>query len=158
MKLIFIFLFLFLYCRDFFFISWRLVTLQYCSKYILVFWRRNFRMRANSFIQISKELIDNSWWLVSQHVCMCDQLCPTLCDNLCSSLRGSSVQGNSQARILKWVNIFFSRGSSQPRDRTCVSWIGKWILYHWTSCNAHIATWKTNTTFFLIEVSISSMK
>ena len=36
-----------------------------------------------------------------------------------------------QARILEWVTIPFSRGSSRPRDRTCVSWvscIGKWIL------------------------------
>ena len=38
-----------------------------------------------------------------------------------------------QARILEWVTIPFSRASSQPRDRTCISWvscIGKWILCH----------------------------
>ena len=35
-----------------------------------------------------------------------------------------------QARVLEWVAISFSRGSSQPRDRTCVSWIGRQILYH----------------------------
>ena len=34
---------------------------------------------------------------------------------------GSSVHGISQARILEWVAISFSRGSSQPRDRTRVS-------------------------------------
>ena len=33
---------------------------------------------------------------------------------------GSSVHGISQARILEWVAISFSRGSSQPRDRTHV--------------------------------------
>ena len=46
---------------------------------------------------------------------------------------GSSVHGISQARILDWVAVFFSRGSSQPWDRTCissVSWIGKQMLYH----------------------------
>ena len=32
--------------------------------------------------------------------------------------------------ILEWVAIPFSRGSSQPRDRTWVSCIGRWILYH----------------------------
>ena len=44
-----------------------------------------------------------------------------------------SVQGTSQARILEWVAISFSRGSSRPRDRTCVSCIGRWILCHWTT-------------------------
>ena len=41
---------------------------------------------------------------------------------------GSSVHGISQARILKWVATSFSRGSSQPRDRTFISCIGRWIF------------------------------
>ena len=44
--------------------------------------------------------------------------CALLCDPMNCSLPGSSVQGILQARILEWVAIFFSRGSSQPRDRT----------------------------------------
>ena len=32
---------------------------------------------------------------------------------------GSSVHGNFQAKILEWVAISFSRGSSRPRDQTC---------------------------------------
>ena len=48
---------------------------------------------------------------------------PTLCDPMDCSLPGSSVQGIFQARILEWVAISFSRGSSQPRDRTQVSHI-----------------------------------
>ena len=51
------------------------------------------------------------------------QLCPTLCDPMDCSLPGSSVHGISQARILEWVAISFSRGSSRPRDRTPVSHI-----------------------------------
>ena len=43
---------------------------------------------------------------------------------------GFSVHGISQARILDWVVISFSRRSSRPRDRTCVTCIGGWILYH----------------------------
>ena len=46
---------------------------------------------------------------------------------------GSSVHGTFQARILAWVAISFSRGSSWPRDRTrisCVSCIGRQIPYH----------------------------
>ena len=42
--------------------------------------------------------------------------CPTLCDPMDCSLPGSSVQGILQERILEWVAIFFSRGSSQPRN------------------------------------------
>ena len=36
-----------------------------------------------------------------------------------------------QARILEWVTISFSRGSSQPRDQTHIFCIGRWVLYHW---------------------------
>ena len=49
------------------------------------------------------------------------------------SLPGSSVHGILQARILEWVAMPSSRGSSQPRDWTHVSYIsciGRWILYH----------------------------
>ena len=45
------------------------------------------------------------------------------------SLPGSSVHGISQARILKWVAISFSKGSSWHRDQNFISWIGKRILY-----------------------------
>ena len=51
------------------------------------------------------------------------QLCPTLCDPVNCSLPGSSVHGVLQARILEWVAISISRGSSWPRDRTRVSHI-----------------------------------
>ena len=44
------------------------------------------------------------------------QLCPALCNPMNCSLPGSSVHGIFQARILHWVAIFFSRGSSWPRD------------------------------------------
>ena len=50
------------------------------------------------------------------------------------SLPGSSVHGIFQARMLEWVAIFFSRGSSRPRDWTHVSGIsctGRQILYPW---------------------------
>ena len=53
------------------------------------------------------------------------QSCPTVCDPMDCSLPGSSVRGIFQARVLEWVAISFSRGSSWPRDRT------------WVSCIAH---------------------
>ena len=55
---------------------------------------------------------------VREVVCRGAQLCYTLCDPMDCSLPGSSVHGILQARILEWVAISSSRGSSQPRDRT----------------------------------------
>ena len=49
------------------------------------------------------------------------QSCPTLCDPMDLSPPGSSVHGIFLVRILEWVVISFSRGSSQPRDQTHVS-------------------------------------
>ena len=56
------------------------------------------------------------------------QLCPTLCDPMGCSPPGSSVHGISQARMLEWGAISFSRGS-------CVSCIVRWTL-------DHCATWE----------------
>ena len=46
------------------------------------------------------------------------QLCPTLSDPMDCSLPDSSIHGILQARILEWVAISFSRGSSWPREWT----------------------------------------
>ena len=51
------------------------------------------------------------------HVCMLlFQSCPTLCDSVDCSLPDSSAHGILQARILEWVSMPPSRGSSLPRD------------------------------------------
>ena len=51
-------------------------------------------------------------------------MCLTLCDPMhYNSLSGSSICGIFQARVLEWVAISFSRGSSQPGDQTLVSCI-----------------------------------
>ena len=55
------------------------------------------------------------------------QLCLTLCNPMDCGPPGSSVHGILQARILEWVAIPFSRGSSRPRDQTCVSYVS----LHW---------------------------
>ena len=58
---------------------------------------------------------------------------PTLGDRVGHSLPGSSVHGISQARILEWVAMSSSRGSSPPKDQTCMSYvscIGRGALYH----------------------------
>ena len=56
------------------------------------------------------------------------QSCLTLCDPMDCSLQGSSIHGIFQARILGWVAISFSRGSSPPRDWTRVSCIAQMFL------------------------------
>ena len=58
------------------------------------------------------------------HACVCAKLlpsCPTCCDSVDHSPPGCSVHGISQARILEWVALLPSRGSSRPWDRTCKS-------------------------------------
>ena len=45
---------------------------------------------------------------------------------------GSSVLGILQARILEWVAVSNSRGSSQLRDRTRVSCVSRQILFFWS--------------------------
>ena len=49
------------------------------------------------------------------------QSCLTLCNPMDCSPPGSSVHGIFQASILEWVAISFSKGSSWPRDQTCIS-------------------------------------
>ena len=68
--------------------------------------------------------------------CLVTQSCPALYDPMDCSLPDSSVHGISQARILKWVAIFFSRRSSWPRDWTWISCIGRQFLYCWATREA----------------------
>ena len=69
--------------------------------------------------------------------CLVIQPCLTLCGPTDCRWPSSSVHGIFQARILEWVAIPFSRGSFQPKDQTQVSCIGRWILYHWATREAH---------------------
>ena len=70
-------------------------------------------------------------------VCVCVKLfqsCPNLCNHMDWSLPGSSVHGILQARIMEWVSMPSSRGSFEPRDWTCISYIfciGRRVLYHY---------------------------
>ena len=62
------------------------------------------------------------------------------CDPMDYSPTGSSVHGFSQARIMEWLVISISRGSSWPRDWTHVSCVGRQVLYHWATRKAlHVA-------------------
>ena len=67
---------------------------------------------------------DRPWALFAS--CPVAQPCLTLCDPVHCGPPGSSVHGIFPARILEWVAISSSRGSSQPRIKpvaTCFSWL-----------------------------------
>ena len=77
-------------------------------------------------------------WILKWKKAFDNQSCPTLCDPMDCGLPGSSVRGILQERILEWVAISYSRGSSWLRDRTLVSYMsctGRRIL-------CHCATWE----------------
>ena len=84
------------------------------------------------------------WNSKLMHMCSAAQFCLALCDPMDCSPPGSPLHGILQARILEWVAISSSRGSSRPRDWTCVSCIsgidGR-VLYHgatWQAWNSKL--------------------
>ena len=66
-------------------------------------------------------------WKSLSHVWLCD---PMDCDY--------TVRGIIQARIMEWVAFPFSRGSSQPRDRTQVSRIAGGFFTNWATREAQV--------------------
>ena len=67
--------------------------------------------------------------LIGRHTSQTHKSCLILCDSMYCSPPGSSVHGIFQAKILEWVAISFSRGSSSPRDWTCVSCRKALLIY-----------------------------
>ena len=65
--------------------------------------------------------------------CLVVKLCPTLCNPMDYSPPGASVHGMFQARILEWVAISSSRGSSRPRDWTASLALAGRFFHHWAT-------------------------
>ena len=78
------------------------------------------------------------WWFSPNRSC---QVMSYSCDPLDYSLPGSSVHGIFQGRVLKWVAISFSWGSSQLRDRTQVSCIAGRFFTDWATREAPLVLW-----------------
>ena len=116
------------------------------------------RLNSNYFVPLFPQRpLDLSWFLtisMVRHtytnsleggVCVPTkslQLCPTLCDPMDCSPPDSSVHGILQARILEWVAMASSKGSSRPRDRNHVSnisYIGRWTILQ---CHLGSPVWK----------------
>ena len=118
-------------------------------------WTRNNRTTKTTLMRsylykshnlASDWLIISAWAIASVCVCVCVcarvcahtgvkslQSCLTRCDPMDCSPPGSSVHGTLQTRLLEWVAMSFSRGSSRPRDQTCISYVscvGRQVLYH----------------------------
>ena len=87
-------------------------------------------------------------------LCSVVQSCLALRNPIDCSLPGSSVHRIFQARTLEQVAIFYSRGSSWPKDQTCISYvscIGRRILYH-------CATWEAHVLHLILATSIFTEK
>ena len=105
------------------------------------------KISANYFVDINELIL----------IFMCAKLlqsCLTLCDPKARSPPGSSVHGILKARILEWVAMPSSRGSSQPRDRTHVSYVsctGRQVLYHQYTFTIYMERQKTQNRQHNIE-------
>ena len=77
--------------------------------------------------------------------------CWTLYNPIDCSSPGSSVHGILQASILEWVAMPSSRGSSQPKDQTHSSFIGRQVLYYncttWEAQDVTITNFQIHRTF-----------
>ena len=84
------------------------------------------------------------------------QSSPTLYDPTDCSLPGSSVHGILQARILQWVAMPSSRGSSQPRDWTPVSCIASEFFYQQSPQGnpERVVDWQNQFSTKLIQTSL----
>ena len=90
--------------------------------------------------------LKESWGTINLSGCSVAQPYLTLWDSMGCSPPSSSVHGIFLARILELVAISSSRGSSWPRDQTC---IGRWILYH-------CATWEAPILHFILAKRLRS--
>ena len=103
------------------------------------------------------------WYKNTLHLwsCLATHLCPTLATPQTVAHRFLCPWG-FHARILEWVAMPSSRGYSQLRDWTCISCIGRWILYHWAtrealfisyhlSHNHNLPTWLFKSIFILTD-------
>ena len=106
--------------------------ISFMTHYYLLSWWETKGWSYSQSSRNSPSLVEasHSYWNIWAHAvewvssaCVPAQLCPTLCYPMDCSLPGSSVHGISQARILEWVAISFSRVTSWPRDWTHVTCI-----------------------------------
>ena len=125
-------------------------AILYSLLHSLVFLHSNYH-----FLRVHAKLLQSCWtqcnpmvsnstlWSVTQ----CNPMVSwTQCNPMVRGLQAPLVYGILQARIREWVAMFSSRGSSQPRDQTYISYvscIGRWVLYH----KCHLNTLFSSVTY-----------
>ena len=97
-----------------------------------------YSSNLQNIVETARAVISDFTVLAQCPQCACSvtQPCLTLCYPMYHSPPCSSAHEISQARLLEWVAIFSSRGSSQLRDWTCISWIScidRQIIHHWAT-------------------------
>ena len=107
---------------------------QFRSSYMIYSYLHKFYLLATLIQLLNYTSISDMW--IASPIVLVTQSCPILCDPMDCSPPDSSVHGILQARILEWVAIPFSRGSSWPRDWTQVSWITGRFFTIWATKEA----------------------
>ena len=145
-------------------VGFHLVNIQYRKKGMLTL--ETWKLGMNQWHSGAGRWNKGGWWrkILLDKACMPAkslQSCLTLCDPMNCNPPGSSVHKILQARILEWVAIPFSKGSSWTRDWTCVSYVsaGRFFTTSDTweaqirqpklNTNTH---WKIIITFYLERV------
>ena len=112
---------------------------------------------AELFVHVLYQCLLSMYCVPGTVLLLVAQSCLPLCDPMdCSSL-DFSVHGIHQARILEWVAISFFRGSSPPRDQTCVSCIAGKILSRqswflkWAELFVHLLDWCLLSMYYVPE-------
>ena len=96
----------------------------------IFFWHKSFTTRRIRILELCSLLLHSIYWKSAQS-------CLTLCNPIdCNLPVGFSIHGIFQVRILEWVAIPFSRGSSQPGDQTQVSLIAGRFFTLWATREA----------------------
>ena len=119
-------------------LGWMILGLTYMTLSLLIFLQVELNVCGNAIYQFLLNILPG-YVKVSEVT----QSCPTLCDPMDCSLPGFSVHGILQARMLEWVTISFSRGSSWSRDWTQVSRIGGRCFNLWATREAPVY-WRTS--------------
>jgi len=120
--------------------SWGADTFPYFGKYVkheILHTSQKVHSSLSRSPESALTPISPLWALLRTLCVWVSQSCPTLCDPMDCSLPGFSVHGILQARILGWVAMPFSRGSSWSRDWTHVSFIAGRFFTNWATKSGH---------------------
>ena len=102
-------------------LSWKTVRVAWVTRELTRKWKNWADDLPNSIIHVEKAQGLELWSAHSRVCVLCRFSCVWLCDAIDWAYRSSL--GILQAGILEWVAISFSRGSSQPRDQTRISYV-----------------------------------